>query len=95
MEEEELTFEEYVKEYYPEVAKEYERYFNRRDVPKVGDLVRSLQVGFGSLFPGKILKVLAVDENGLTLNNEKSLYCVELEYWYKILEIKQRKNNGR
>jgi hypothetical protein len=87
--EEELTFEEYVEENYPEIVKEYERYVHREDVPKVGDWVKSLVIGFGGN-AGKILKVTEVDEEGITLSNEKNEYYAKLRAWYKYFELEKK-----
>ena len=76
----------FIKEFYPEIEESYQRYLRKNTPPKVGSTVKSLRSGFGGS-GGQTLKVIDVDDNGITLQLTGLKYFSRMENWWKELSI--------
>ena len=82
------TFEDYVLTNYPKVANEYSRYLNRKNLPIVGDRVRTLRSGFGG-YEGLARVVKEVNEKDIILSdpNDWRTYLSHVDTWYMDFEV--------
>lgn len=92
-----INIEQFVEQYHPELLKEYWRYVNRYNVPKKGELVKSLKSGFGGP-GGQVLEVLGrstdpefIGENYaeeyIILQRNNQTYLANVSDWWRTIEV--------
>lgn len=58
--------------------------------PQVGEKVLSLTAGFHSLWPGKVMNVVRVDDYQIFLADDNGEYCVpKSDWWTKIFRLEE------
>lgn len=79
--------EQFIKEFFPEVAEAYKRYIRKDNPPAISSVVMSLRNGFGG-DGGQTLTVTDINDKYLILTNKKGeKYASGVDVWWKELKI--------
>ena len=84
--EETLSFIDYVITYHKDVSDEYTAYFNRSNLPKVGDRVKTLVSGYGG-YAGVVRRVVDIDDRYITVSDNNEVYLCLVNRWWKELVV--------